>query len=221
MRNPPDDLVKIISKTGTKNRQNRCNTACHSRIIANVQEDASQLVLTKNKTQGHRNKRKSSVLAAPPVNVSMNHDINLFAIAGDRLAVVPFSPRYYCKELADEDHELLVVELQAAKNAGRQAWLEDENLAVVLVCTLNGMFLVSRLDLRTYVKKVVPLAKPIRNLNKALYKICTPLGVEGPTVTLLPSQKVLREIDHSSYDEWEDKVGVGDIALKPCLHVFS
>lgn len=207
LRNPPDSLVKTVVKSRTKHWYTRSNGATSTRVCASVPPEPSQLPSSNTKAHGRVVKRKSSVLADHPPRSSIDLDIQSFVLSDKRWAVVPFCPSYYCKELVDESRELLVVELQSATGSHRQAWLEDEKLSAVLVCTLAGVFIVSRQDLRTYVKRTVPFAKPIRNLNKALYKICTPLGVEGPTVTLLPAQEVLREMDHSPCEELEEKAG--------------
>ena len=201
LRNPPDALVSTNPPTTSKHRQAR-NALAYTRVVSNPSDSASTQIESTKTNQGNTGKRKNSVLWSKDAYSPLDHDISWFVLADERMVVVPFSPRYYCKDLLDEEHELIVIELQSAKDAGRQAWLEDEKLSAVAVRTLTGAYIVSRADLRSFVKRMVPLHKPIRNLSKALYKICTPHGAEGPAVTLLPVAEVLRKMPNSPCDEW-------------------
>uniref|UniRef100_A0A6C0C037 Uncharacterized protein n=1 Tax=viral metagenome TaxID=1070528 RepID=A0A6C0C037_9ZZZZ len=200
LRNAPDSLVKPLQNLSSIGRYTRYKTACRTRVSAQVQEDPSRMSLVPKRIRVCR-KQKYATSKNQQAAAGETDNIQVLRLPDKRLAVVPFSPQLYCKELVDDENELLVVELQAACHTERAAWLDDEKLSAVLVNTQTGTYIVSRLDLQTFVKTVVLIAKPIRNLEKALYKMCSPLGTDGPTVTLLPSSRVLREMKHSLLEE--------------------
>ena len=109
------------------------------------------------------------------------------------VVAIPCSPRHFCKDFHDDEHELLLVELESGTDT-HPSWLEDETVQKVLVRSPSGHFLVSRGDLKVFVARHVPLTRPSRNLSKSLGKMCAPLGSQGPTVVLLQVSKVLENV---------------------------
>ncbi len=118
--------------------------------------------------------------------------------ACDRIVAVPPSPRQYCKDLVDNERELLVVEMKAAPDAREEAWLDDEKVGEVLVRTADADLLIPRSVLKLYVSRNVSLSKPTRNLSKALNKMCCPLGTAGPTVALLQVKELINAVPSTS-----------------------
>jgi len=114
--------------------------------------------------------------------------------APTREVVVPAKPCEYSRELTDDDHELVVVEMKAESTSNREAWLDDETVSDVLLHTASGDQLVRRVNLRAYVMRVVALTIPARTLSRALKKMCLPRGTSGPLVTLLSIEEILEAI---------------------------
>jgi hypothetical protein len=101
-----------------------------------------------------------------------------------RIVAVPPLPRDYSEDLEDTDRELLVVEMQPARGAPESAWLHDEAVEEILVRSGDADFYVGRNDLKLFVNGNVELIKT-RQLCRAIGKICSPLGGDGPVVTLV------------------------------------
>ena len=112
---------------------------------------------------------------------------------GGRIVAVPPLPRDYSNDLEDHDHELLVVEMQAARGAPDGAWLHDEAVEEILVRSGDAHFYIARNDLKLFVQKSVELTKS-RHLCRALGKICSPLGLDGPVVTLVLLRDLLKAL---------------------------
>jgi hypothetical protein len=115
------------------------------------------------------------------------------------VVAVPPRPHAYDRNLTDDDVELLVVELLPAEGSPEKAWLEDENVASVIVQARPHIVLVPREPLRMFVKQTVPVARCTRNLARSLHKMCRPLGSGGPVVTLLRASDVLGLAGSSSH----------------------
>lgn len=108
-----------------------------------------------------------------------------------RIAALPPNPKEICKELCDDDHELVLVELRNAEHETVVPWLDDEQVDTVLVHQGSLTKQVPREVLRAHVMKKVPLKPCTRNLSRAVYKLCAPFGPKGPLVTLVPSDDAI------------------------------
>lgn len=115
-----------------------------------------------------------------------------------RIVAVPPLPCAYSKDLDDSEHELLVVEMKAAVGAEHVAWLDDEEVDEVLLRLHDGNCYILRTALKLYVMRNVSLTKPTRTLSRALHKMCSPLGAEGPIVTLLQVRDLMSQVTPTS-----------------------
>lgn len=194
LRNPPDYLIKLGRSGAIRTRASK-NAALQP---GNCSNTAGR---QKRKSAPHTQKRKSANERLS--SNSVKNKRHLFTLPDGSVAIMPPSPRAYCKELVDEDRELLLIELKPTVGAkDEEAWLDDEHISHVIVRTNDGTYSVPRSDLRTYVRRVVPISAPTRNLHKALHKMCLPVGSEGPTVTLLSTQEVLNVLTSENHGEW-------------------
>ena len=109
-----------------------------------------------------------------------------------RIAVLPIGPSQYCRDFSDDDHEVVVVEMQAAPGSQDVAWLDDETVSVVLVADRSCWVEIPREKLRRYVRQCVPMGPCTRNLSRAVYTMCQPCGADGPVLTLALVADVLR-----------------------------
>jgi hypothetical protein len=115
-----------------------------------------------------------------------------------RIAALPIDPSEFCKDLGDEGHELVVVEMQAPPAAPEVAWLEDEAVSVVLVVGAERTTEVPRESLRAHVRQRVPLRPCTRDLRRAVYTLCRPHGSDGPVLTLVPAADALKLVAAAS-----------------------
>ena len=117
-------------------------------------------------------------------------EVQRLFITEERVVAIPHHPTHYCRDLVDEEGELVVVEMKASPSSGRRAWLEDDEITHVLIGG-DVKFLVLRTDLRALVMHSIPPQEPTRNLRRALSKLCAPQGANGPVVMLLSVADIL------------------------------
>ena len=109
----------------------------------------------------------------------------------------PLSTCMLDSNFIDEDHELVVVELQAPL-IEEVAWLEDDNVNLVQIRTGHDSFLyLPRITLRSYVFSKVSLQNRSRKLSTSVYKVCSPQDCGNLLVTLVPIKDLLDNISES------------------------
>jgi hypothetical protein len=100
------------------------------------------------------------------------------------VVAVPLTSEVFAKDFQDEDHEVVVIELRSPTDEDI-SWLDDEQVQVVRVLSLEGFVDLKREEVRTFVYRRVPLEPRTRTLKRALYTMCSPLEHSAMIVTLV------------------------------------